>query len=600
METLHSGLMLNHFRIENQLGSGGMGSVYCGTDTTLNRQVAIKILDDRLQAVPENRERFQREARIIASLRHPNLMQIYFVGEDKGFQYFVMEYIRGVSLQKYLADKGGKLPLKEALRILIEVISALRKVHGNGIIHRDLKPANIMIDGDDGRAILVDFGLSKECEETAGLTSEGAILGTPDYMSPEQIEGGDLGPHTDIYALGVILYQMLSGVSPFRRKTTIQTLRAHCESAPPPLTAHDPGLPPSLAIIVNTMLAKTAEQRYKTVEELAAALYTVCKHPALTRMLGHDPAVTPDARTQIAPALAQNTPIRKVSVQMRNPGEIPTAPPGQPNKIIVAQSQQTPPHAVRQPMTRPQVVAVPITYGPQQSTIPPTLGRRGYLIAALAGAVALLLALFISGAFSRKKSPRFAQPPAPLQEPELIEIRPSTPLVAPASANPVPVPAQPATPAPQPVPPTGTVTTPAVSLPAPAAAAPQPATTVQPPALPMITFIPNGAAAASPGVNNPEVAIILRGGRRITGRIEELDGEKLRLRLNPGVVQDLPLNQIQEIISRESKRSENADATDSSREGQPRLPGLLLRRLERTQQPEPARPVQPAQPGGRP
>lgn len=621
MEALHPGIMLNHFRIEHQLGSGGMGSVYCGTDTTLNRQVAIKILDERLQAVPENRERFQREARIIAALRHPNLMQIYFVGEDKGYQYFVMEYIRGQSLQKYLSDRGGKLPLKEALRILIEVISALRKVHGNGIIHRDLKPANIMIDGDDGRAILVDFGLSKECEETAGLTSEGAILGTPDYMSPEQIEGGGLGPHTDIYSLGVILYQMLSGVSPFRRKTTIQTLRAHCESAPPPLTAHDPALPPALAVIVNTMLAKTAAQRYKNIEELAAALYTVCKHPALTRIIGADHAATPDAQTLMAPAPTAN---RKASVQMRAPGEVPTAPNPQ-NKIIVAcpaQPERPQPQAAKPAVTPypaassalsarpPIIVAAQPSQHPQAFTPPaaPSPNRRYYWLAGAPGLLALvLLALLLTGVFSRKRAPKTSSAPVPMHEPELVEFHNQTtkpkPEPQPAGTDPA---VKPVTPAPSAATPTAAGVPPASG--GASTATPPPPLKPETPPLPVVTFIPAGASAASAAVAAPEVVVLLREGGRLRGKMEYLDGTVLKLRLNPSVVQELPLDQVRVLLCRESKHMEESGLLDELkqlRDGQPqpRLPGSLLRRLERnsapgahTQPPSPSAP----QPTGRP
>ena len=268
------GQTLGRYEIVDRLGAGGMGTVYRARDPDLDRFVAIKVLAPALESDPTCVERFKREARSIAALRHPNLMHVYEVGSHKHLHYFVMEYIDGSPLSRHLKEKGA-LGVSESLRVAGQVLSALDKVHAAGIVHRDLKPANIMIDAD-GRAVVLDFGLSKDTT-AMNLTGDGTIMGTPDYMAPEQIEGEDVGPATDTYALGVMLYEMLAGKLPFHRKSAVLTMRAHCEESPPPLAELKPDLPAELIRIVERAISRRVPSRYQSAMELAKDLASV--HP---------------------------------------------------------------------------------------------------------------------------------------------------------------------------------------------------------------------------------------------------------------------------------------------------------------------------------
>lgn len=277
------GSTIGKFKLECQLGGGGMGSVYKARDTKLGRTVAIKVLNSQYDYNLENIERFEREARTLASLNHPNLMHVYDVGTEESNHYFAMEYIEGRSLRDMIADPDYSISHSEALRITIEVMAGLRKVHNSGIIHRDIKPANIMIENSDGRAVLVDFGLSKSADDS-GLTSAGSILGTPDYISPEQIEGFEAGYHSDIYSLGVVLYEMLCGENPYTRGSAMQTIRAHCNFNPPPLKKVVPRINRELSKIIDKMIISDAEQRYQSISELALDLLKACQHPLLDKL----------------------------------------------------------------------------------------------------------------------------------------------------------------------------------------------------------------------------------------------------------------------------------------------------------------------------
>ncbi len=287
------GFNLGKFTLESQLGGGGMGSVYKARDRKLGRTVAIKILNAQLECNLENIERFEREARTLASLSHPNLMHVYDVGTEDGNHYFAMEYIEGATLNQIIADPAQTLSQEEALRVTIEIMAGLSKVHHSGIVHRDIKPANIMIEHSDGRAVLVDFGLSKSATDS-GLTSVGSILGTPDYIAPEQIEGFEAGYYSDIYSLGVVLYEMLSGENPFTRNSSMQTIRAHCSYNPPPLKKIVPNTPKALSKIVEKMISTSPEDRYQSIAHLATDLLKVCDHPILPQLTRehHRPSTT--------------------------------------------------------------------------------------------------------------------------------------------------------------------------------------------------------------------------------------------------------------------------------------------------------------------
>jgi serine/threonine protein kinase len=247
-----------------------MAVVYKAWQPSLERYVALKVLPEYFQHDPEFLARFQREARAAARLNHPNIVTIYDVGEHAGIHYIAMEYLDGGSLRDRLA--AGPLGLREAQRILAQLAGALDYAHSHGLIHRDIKPANILFTSD-GRAKLTDFGIARASDD-AQLTRTGVLMGTPEYMAPEQAEGKSIDYRTDLYALGVVLYQMLTGQAPFRGTTPSATLHAVVYEPPPPPRQLNPGLPPAIEAVLLRALAKQPDQRFQRGVEMVAGLRT--------------------------------------------------------------------------------------------------------------------------------------------------------------------------------------------------------------------------------------------------------------------------------------------------------------------------------------
>jgi len=285
------------YEVRRLLGKGGMGAVYLAADRSLDRMVAIKMLPPHLSEEPEIVARFQREARAIAKLRHPNLMHIYTVGEHEGRPYFAMEYVKGSTLSSIIA-KAGRIQPRQAAHVAAEIMSALDKVHQADIIHRDVKPGNIIID-EDGRAVLMDFGLARQAED-APLTADHTVLGTPNYMSPEQAEGKPLDERTDVYSLGIVLYEMLTGAPPFKGKTSFEILRQHIESSVPPPSEVQAGVPKAFDAVVARAVAKSPADRYQDMRQMAAGLAQVHPSATLARLAG-----APGAGTKPAALLSQ-------------------------------------------------------------------------------------------------------------------------------------------------------------------------------------------------------------------------------------------------------------------------------------------------------
>ena len=277
---MNPGETIGHYRIIEPLGKGGMGEVLVAEDTRLNRRVALKILPRLFAADPEYRERFQREAQAIAALNHPGIVTIHSVEEDQGRLFLTMELVDGGPLSEVI-PKGG-LPIEKLLRIGIEVADAMSAAQQRGITHRDLKPGNIMLTAS-GRAKVLDFGLAKVHDQTlsgasddltrmsassSDMTGEGKIIGTVAYMSPEQAEGKDVDPRSDIFSLGVVLHEMATGERPFRGDTNVSILSAILKDTPTPVTDTNPGLPADLARIIRRCLAKDPGRRYQTAADL--------------------------------------------------------------------------------------------------------------------------------------------------------------------------------------------------------------------------------------------------------------------------------------------------------------------------------------------
>src|SRR5215831_2088800 len=277
------GTTLGHYKIERSLGRGGMGEVYSAVDLKLHRPVALKVLPVTSAGQPEARERFEREAKAVAALNHPNIVTIHSVEEENGVVFLTMELIEGKTLAE-LIPKGG-MRLEQLLKLAIPLADAVSAAHQQGITHRDLKPANVMVT-DDGRVKVLDFGLAKLREqqgaaaETAvdparGLTSKGSIIGTTLYMSPEQAEGRPVDARSDIFSLGIILYEMATGQRPFRGETHVAVLSSILKDNPPSITELNAEQPRDLARIVKRCVAKDPDQRYQSGRDLRIELEEV-------------------------------------------------------------------------------------------------------------------------------------------------------------------------------------------------------------------------------------------------------------------------------------------------------------------------------------
>jgi WD40 repeat protein len=272
------GQTIGQYQILEELGRGGMAVVHRAFQPTLQRYVAIKILPARLAFDLEFVERFVQEARAAANLRHPNIVVIYDVGQQAGLYYLVMEYLQGQTL-KQLIKQEGPLPPDRVVRIVAQIASALDHAHQEGFIHRDVKPANIFVGRDD-LVTLTDFGIAKAAWG-AKLTRTGILIGTPEYMSPEQARGEKVDPRTDVYALGVVAYQMLSGREPFSGSTPHAVLYKQVHEPPPPLRTLRPELPPAVAKVVGKALVKDPDARFSTAGNLAKALAGAVKGRAV-------------------------------------------------------------------------------------------------------------------------------------------------------------------------------------------------------------------------------------------------------------------------------------------------------------------------------
>lgn len=265
-----AGALSKRYEIERELGRGGMGIVYLARDLALDRRVALKVLPSDLAARPDIRERFLREARTSAHLSHPNIVPVYHADEIDGHAFFAMAFVEGESLGQRLLARGP-LPPAEAVRYLKEVAWALAYAHARGVIHRDIKPENILIERESNRALVSDFGIARDVRQS-GLTDTGSVLGTVHYMSPEQAAGDFLDGRSDLYALGVVAYYIMSGVFPFDAESPAAIIVAHVTKDAPPLTSVAPSVPAQLAAVIDRALAKDPLDRYPAGEDFAEAL----------------------------------------------------------------------------------------------------------------------------------------------------------------------------------------------------------------------------------------------------------------------------------------------------------------------------------------
>src|SRR5450759_2002411 len=293
------GRRLGPYEILSAIGAGGMGEVYKARDTRLDRIVAIKVLPTHLADRSELRERFEREAKTIASLNHPHICVLFDIGQHDGIDYLVMEYLEGETLAQRL--QKGALPLEQVLQYAIEISDALDKAHRKGVTHRDLKPGNIMITKSGTK--LLDFGLAKLKQEAAPanvplselptakdpLTAQGTILGTLQYMAPEQLEGKEVDARTDIFAFGAVVYEMATGKKAFEGKSQASVISAIMSSDPIPMSSLQPMTPPALDRVVKKCLAKEPEKRWQVASDLCDELKWIVESSGQTAAIS--PAV---------------------------------------------------------------------------------------------------------------------------------------------------------------------------------------------------------------------------------------------------------------------------------------------------------------------
>jgi eukaryotic-like serine/threonine-protein kinase len=272
MSTLLGTLLGGRYRLEARIGTGGMSTVYRALDETLQRPVAVKLMNHEIASDSDQLERFRREARAVAQLSHAHVVGVIDYGEDEGRPYIVFECVLGETLKERIR-REGPLPVSEAVAYAIEIARALGAAHGRHIVHRDVKPQNVLID-EEGSAKVTDFGIARSLDEE-GLTADGRVLGTTDYVSPEQALGHDVTGQSDIYSLGIVLYEMLTGVVPFKGENQVAVAMKHVREELPDVRLLRPEVSASLAAVLDRATAKDLHHRYRSDEELIGDLEEV-------------------------------------------------------------------------------------------------------------------------------------------------------------------------------------------------------------------------------------------------------------------------------------------------------------------------------------
>jgi eukaryotic-like serine/threonine-protein kinase len=312
-DTLIDRLFDKRYMIKRKLGSGGMADVYLAEDQELGRRVALKLLDDRHASDEQFVERFRREAQSAAGLNHPNIVSIFDRGRAEGTYYIAMEYLDGRTLKELLV-RNGPTPVPIAIDYARQILGALAFAHRNGIIHRDIKPHNIVVGGD-GRLKVTDFGIARS--GASQMTEAGSIVGTAQYLSPEQARGAPVDPRSDLYSLGIVLYEMLTGTVPFTGDTPVEIAMKHLSQVPVPPSELRPEVPHDFDAVVMRALAKDPDQRYASAEEMDADLARVARGVAVSQE-------TEDAMTQVLSGAG----IAAAQTMVTRPrGVAPPAPP---------------------------------------------------------------------------------------------------------------------------------------------------------------------------------------------------------------------------------------------------------------------------------
>src|SRR5919198_4852432 len=323
-DTLIDSVFDGRYRIIRKLGAGGMANVYLAEDQELGRRVAIKILDDRHAADDSFIERFRREAKNAAGLSHPNIVSIYDRGEAEGTYYIAMEYLAGRSLKELILSRGPT-PIRIAIDYTRQTLAAIGFAHRHGIVHRDIKPHNVVVDSD-GRLKVTDFGIARS--GASQMTEVGSIIGTAQYLSPEQAKGAPVDQRSDLYSVGVVLYEMLTGTVPFTGDTPLEIAMKHLSAVPEPPSKLRPEVPHDLDLIVLRALAKDPAERYQSADEMDRDLARVAEglpidpetETAATAVLAGSGVLAAAAPTSVLQRPAETTPTRAVP-----PGRTPPA-----------------------------------------------------------------------------------------------------------------------------------------------------------------------------------------------------------------------------------------------------------------------------------
>jgi serine/threonine-protein kinase len=305
-------LLSARYRLDARVGSGGMSTVYRAFDTTLEREVAIKLMNREIAGKPEQLERFRREARAVAQLSHPHIVGIIDAGEDSGRPYIVFEYVEGETLKQRIR-RLGRLPIGEAVAYAIEIARALEAAHARSIVHRDVKPQNVLID-EEGSAKVTDFGIARTLDdEEEGLTADGRVLGTTDYVSPEQALGHPVTGQSDLYSLGIVLFEMLTGDVPYRGENQVAVAMKHVREPLPDVQVRRPEVSAALAAVVDRATDKELPRRYADAAAMIADLEDALAIEAARA--GH----TTGEATTVLRSLPKRTK-RRVPLRLRSPG----------------------------------------------------------------------------------------------------------------------------------------------------------------------------------------------------------------------------------------------------------------------------------------
>ena len=420
------------YQVNEEIGRGGMGVVYRGHDLSLGRHVAIKVLPEHFNTDEEVIQRFKKEARAMASLDHPNVVPVYAIGQFKNFHYFVMKFLDGRTLAELLEAKRasgvGRFSPAEATQVLVQACRGLAHAHSRGLIHRDIKPGNIMLS-PDLHATIMDFGIVKEERSAEHLTRTGLVFGTPEYMAPEQAQGhAQPGPTTDLYSLGVVAYEMLSGAPPFEGDTPFSVVVKHIKEPPAPLVERVPGVSRALHEVVLRSLEKEPQLRFSSADQMREALEAASAPPPVVPVdafVVDQPTPRPHA-LPVPGVLPPGVPIPPA--QLGRPSVIPSPIAAVPTPTPPPPSPPVPaPGAVR--VARPAVPVPPRTQAhggaapasdaaivddrpghyrslmTAQATRSPQAKRPAWLPAAIVGVLALLGIIGLAVALAVRETP---------------------------------------------------------------------------------------------------------------------------------------------------------------------------------------------------